>query len=171
MNGWVGGVIALFGVLVGGGITHISAMWRAQQERQWEVVRHKRDKLEELSIVLDEFENRYREISGSALLTLEKGQPMQLTGSRIPTARLTTLIEFYAPELVAKKKELDILTESYGELLVKVIKSSPLDSPSKLQLMEKVLLGHKGIEDKCRDLTSHAAKIVQCEVSSESSNK
>lgn len=170
MNGWAGGFIALIGVVVGGSVAHISAILRAKQERRWEVVRHKRDKLEELSIVLDALENRYREFSGAAALMLEKSQPMQFAGSRIPTARLTTLIEFYAPELKAEKKELDTLTEEYGKLLAKVIKSSQLDGPSKLQLMEKVLLGHRGIEDKCRDLATKAAEIVQREVACESSN-
>lgn len=171
MSAWVGSVTALIGVLIGGGLAHYSATSRAVREKRWEVIRHKQDKLEELSTVLDAFENSYREISGAALLKLEKDQVMKLEGSRIPSSRMTTLIEFYAPELLERKKELDTLTEEYGKILAKVIESSGLNRADKMKLMEKVLSGHKSIEDTCKKMASEAAKIVQKEVAYESSNK
>lgn len=163
MSDWTGGVFALIGVAVGGGLTHFSAMWRAKQEKRWEVARDKRIKLEELSVVLDDFEYRYRELSNKAVLRLETGEPIKSTNTRIPTARLTTLIEFYARELLEPKKELDTLTEAYGKILVKVLKSSQLGDPEKLGLMRDALKGHRDIEDKCRELASKAADVVQHE--------
>lgn len=164
MDGWEVGLFALLGVVIGGGLSHISAMQRAKQEKRWEIAHHKRDKLEELSIVLDDFENLYRDLSGAALLKLNNDQPMQRTSGRIPNTRLTTLIEFYAPELMPKKMELDVLTVEFGKLIAETITSSTLDPSNKEQLMIDILAGHTKIEDKCRELAAQAAEIVQREV-------
>ena len=170
MSEWAGGVIALLGVALGGGLTHISAARQARQQRRWEVVRHKRDKLEELSAVLDEFEVAYRNLSGAAALRLNSGKPMEPQGSRIPAARLNTLVEFYAPEIMETKNELDQLTERYGAVLGEVIGSSSLDNESKTSLLVKVLHGHREIEAKCKELSSRGAGIVQREIADESSD-
>ena len=171
MEGWTGAFIALVGVAIGAILSHVSTTQLAKKQRQWEEVLHKRNKLEELSSVLDLFENSYRKLSGSAAMRVNNGTPMEFSGERIPETRLNTLLSFYAPEMLEEKAVLDQLTAAYGSVIADVIGCSSLDSKSKGELMVKVLSGHKKIEAQCKKLASMAADIVRREVASESSNK
>ena len=162
---------ALLGVIVGGLLGHFSTAWRFREERKWEIARHKRDKLEELCRVLDEYENSYRKLCGQAVLRLETGKLMDPGSGRIPHAKLNALIQFYATELTEDKKELDKATESFGELIPKVIDRDKISNPQKLKLMQQVLSAHKKIDDLCQKLAKKAAEIVNEEIGGESSNK
>jgi hypothetical protein len=171
MEGWLGAVIALFGVGIGAFLTHFSTAQLAKKQRQWDEVLYKRSKLEELSAVLDAFENSYRKLSGSAAMKINNGTPMEFSGEKIPETKLNTLLAFYAPEMLTEKAKLDELTSSYGAVIANVITCSNLSSKEKGDLMLKVLVGHQKIEEQCKKLTSIAAGIVRNEVEKESSNK
>lgn len=169
MEGWIGAIIALVGVAIGAILSHVSTTQLAKKQRQWEEVLHKRRKLEEISSVLDLFENSYRKLSGSAAIRVNNGTPMEFSGERIPDTRLNTLLSFYAPEMLEEKAVLDKLTTAYGVVLADVINCSRMDSKEKGELMVKVLSGHHKIEKQCNKLSSMAADIVRHEVASESS--
>lgn len=171
VEGLIGALIALVGVTIGAALSHASTSRLAKKQRQWEEVVHKRNKLEELSLVLDLYENSYRKLSGSAALRVNNGTPMEFSGERIPETRLNTLLCFYAPEMLDEKAALDKLTAAYGAVIADVIGCSNLDKSEKGKLMVRVLVGHQKIEEQCKKLALMAAEIVRREVGRESSNK
>lgn len=171
MEGWTGAFIALVGVAIGAILSHVSTTQLAKKQRQWEEVLHKRSKLEELSSVLDLFENSYRKLFASAAMRVHNGTPMEFSGERIPETRLNTLLSFYAPEMLKEKAVLDKLTTDYGTVIAGVIGCSNLDSKAKGELMVRVLSSYQKVEEQCEKLASMAADIVRREVTSESSNK
>lgn len=170
MSEWTGGILSLSGVVIGGVVAYLSTVLQAIQQRHWEVVQHKRDKLEELSGVLDELEDAYRKITGAATHKLSTGNPMEFSASRIPTGRLNTLVEFYAPEMVELKNKLDLRTITYGEIMVEVIQNAGSNSVSRKELLTKVLQAHRDIESMCKQLSSKAAEIIKIEIENELSS-
>lgn len=163
-----GAFLALGGVLVGGLIAYVNGELQASRQRRWEVTRHKRDKLEELSALIDEIEHSYRVICSALMTQLATDGDRQLkSANRLPTARLSALVEFYAPELSTKKDELIGRIDTFGSVLVEVISSQNLNLSEKKGLLQKVQNGQSEISDACRKMANLAAQCVRLDVERE----
>ncbi len=171
MEEWAGALIALVGVAIGALLFRVSTARLIEEQKHWEEIFHRRNKLEELSSVLDLFENSYRELAGSAAMKINSGTPMALPGKRIPETQLHTLLSFYAPETLEEKAVLDELTANYANVIAEVIDCSNPDSRAKEALMHSVISGHHKIEEQCGKLALMTTDIVRREVAKESFNK
>ena len=171
MEDWVGALIALVGVAIGAILSHVLTTRLTRDQRHWEEMRYRRNKLEELSAVLDLFEDSYRKLADSAAMRLNNGTPMTFSGERIPESQLNTLLSLYAPEMLEEKAVLDKLTADYGTVITEVFGCSNLDSAAKEELMHSVISGHHKIEEQCGKLALMTADIVRREVASEPFNE
>lgn len=101
---WIGLIGALSGTAVGGLVTYLVEHAKFRREKKWEWATLRREKLEEIGQVTEEFRQHYASVADAALKH-SKGIMANLPRieeASYPLPRLMVLIRFYAPELEAE---------------------------------------------------------------------
>ena len=158
---WIALAAALVGAGVGSLATWLVARDRFRNETDWDRRQLLREKLEEIGGLADQLNFEHRGFIGQLMLMVSEGsKPLELlTGTgpiRLPIARLTLLIAFYAPELRPKLDAVIAARDMLGvdELDAVLLARSKTVFPRLLDAMG-------AMNKACEDLANSAAESAR----------
>lgn len=166
MDGWIGILGTLIGVILGGGITLFVTKTQIKHAEKLDRTKRQLQKLEEAHEVLSKIEQHYRVVFSEYLAKvttrLAPQENRKSSSEPIPFDRLKMLIGFYAGSLKTETEELiRFCIEEYGPLIGKAIFFEELSSDERKELAQRLTATYGSIKVKLEKLQSGLVELAR----------
>jgi hypothetical protein len=160
----IGAIIAaiatLLGVIISGVINYVVSKNQFNREKDWQRKQFVREKLETICQIIEEIDDWHRKLWSEALMFIQYGKKLEIGIKKIPTDRLSMLINFYAPAL---KPFLELISEeilSFGKALIIIINIDE-SGETKRQAIADLTITQESIRKICEAMTLASADLAR----------
>jgi hypothetical protein len=155
----IGVIVTLLGVVVGGGISILKDRVQFRREKDWQRRQLIREKLEEICQVVEDISQNYREIWSSVII-IDVYKVKEIYRTVIPFAKLSMLINFYAPSLKIYLPLLDDLKSLFNNSLTEIIMITDHGESSPKEIFGYLTLIHTEIQKVCKAMTTATSDLA-----------
>ena len=157
----IGVIGTLLGVAIGGGVNYFINRSQFIREKKYQEQQVLRQKLEEICQVIERINQSYNNVWADAWQSLKYGKQMPLDDDPLPFARLSMLINFYAPELKENFKLLEDNRNAFGMILIDVIYNAQAEESKRQKIHNDLSIARGYIAKVCTAMEDEAASLAR----------